>query len=161
MSDSKDMSIILFSGDWDKVMAAMILATGAASEGRKVTIFCTFWGLNLLKKNNGVMKRGSSMLTKMLNLMNRGGAKHLGLSKFNMAGMGPMMIKHLAKKNRMPSIPGFIGIAKDMGVRFIACTTSLAILDIGKDDLIDGVDDFAGVATYLESATKSGINLFI
>jgi len=154
------MTIIAFSGDLDKTLAAFILATTAASMGMQVSIFFTFWGLNIIKKNEGPIK-SKGILRKMLNLMNRGGAKRLKLSKFNMAGLGTSMMKKFMKESNMPSVEEMIDMAKEMGVEFIACTTTCGVMGLDEDAFIPAVDKMAGAATYLNEARNSKINLFI
>ena len=154
------MTIIAFSGDLDKTLAAFILATTAASMGMKVSIFFTFWGLNIIKKNKGSIG-GGGILKRMLNIMNRGGSSRLKLSKFNMAGAGTAMMKKFMRESNMPSVDEMIAMAKEMGVEFIACTTSCGVMGLEEAAFIPAVDKMAGAATYLEKARNSKINLFI
>ncbi len=154
------MTIIAFSGDLDKTLAAFILATGAASTGMKVSIFFTFWGLNIIKKNEGKI-RSRGILRKMFNLIDRGGPKRLKLSRFNMAGIGTNMMKKLMKETNMPSVEEMIAMAKEMGVEFIACTTTCGIMGVDEEAFMPVVNRMAGVTTYLEEAQNSRINLFI
>jgi peroxiredoxin family protein len=154
------MTIIAFSGDLDKTLAAFILATTAASMGMHVSIFFTFWGLNIIKKNQGSVG-GKGILRRMLNLMNRGGSSRLKLSRFNMAGAGTAMMKKLMKETNMPPVDEMISMAKGMGVEFIACTTSCGVMGLDEDAFIPAVDKMAGAATYLDQARNSKINLFI
>lgn len=164
MSDEKKkMTIIVFSGDLDKALASFILATTAASMGMEVTMFFTFWGLNVLKKQYGSIQ-SKGVMRKMLNWMNRGGTNRLHLSKFHMLGMGTWMIKKLMRDSNLPQIDELIKMAKDMGVKFIACTTSCGMMgiDVSTDALrADLVDSYAGAASYLGAATDSQVNLFI
>jgi peroxiredoxin family protein len=154
------MTIIVFSGEMDKVMASFILATGAAAEGMDVTMFFTFWGLNVIKKNEGrVQSRG--FMRKMLNWMNRGGSRRLPLSKFDMLGMGRWMMKKLMKESKMPTVDELIAMAKEMGVRLVACTTTMGVMGLSKDAFIPEVDSFAGASTYLGEAKEGKVNLFI
>ncbi len=154
------MTLIVFSDDLDKVLASLILATGAASMGMKPTMFFTFWGLNILKK-----KRASRVpkgwIKRMMFLMNRRKADNLKLSKFHMLGLGTLMMKRLMNKSKMPSVRELIVLAKEMGVNIIACTTSMDIMGVHKADLIPEVTSVAGVATYLAKAKEGKINLFI
>jgi peroxiredoxin family protein len=154
------LTIIVFSGDLDKALAAFNLAIGAASSGMAVTLFFTFWGLNIIKKNAGTIKSKGVML-KMLNAMNRGGTKRLPLSKFHMLGMGKWMIGRLMRNIKFPPAEELLHMAKDLGVRFVACTTTMGMMGIGKEAFIPEVDAFAGVATYLAEAGEGNINLFI
>ena len=152
-------TIILFSGDLDKAMASMIIANGAAAMGNEVTVFFTFWGLNLLRKPKKV-KVKKSFMDRMFGMMMPRGAKKVKLSKMNMGGLGTRMMKSTMRKKNVSSLQELISDARDMGVRFIACTMSMDVMGIRKDELLDGVD-YAGVATYLGEADQGTINLFI
>jgi peroxiredoxin family protein len=154
------MTLIVFSGDMDKTIAAFNLAIGAASIGMEVSMFFTFWGLNVLKKNEGAMK-SKGIMRKMLNFMNRGGAKRLGLSKFHMFGMGKWMMGKLMKNVKSPSVQELMTMAHQSGVKFIACTTTIGMMGLGKDAFVPEVDSYAGVASYLADAKDGRINLFI
>jgi peroxiredoxin family protein len=157
---AEKMTLIVFSGDMDKALAAFNLAIGGASMGMEVSMFFTFWGLNVIKKNEGPIK-SKGIMRKMLNFMNRGGAKRLGLSKFHMFGMGKWMMGKLMKDVRFPSAQELMVMAHQSGVKFIACTTSMGMMGLGKDAFIPEVDSYAGVATYLADAKDGRINLFI
>ncbi len=152
-------TIIVFSGELDKALAAFTIATGAASSNMDVTMFFTFWGLNIVKKNS--FMKGRSIKQKMMNTMNNTTADSLPLSKFNILGIGPVMMKLLMKDVRFPQIKEMIETAKGLGVKFIACTTTIRMMGLTKEDFIPEVDDFAGVATYLKIARESKLNLFI
>ena len=157
--EKESFNLVVFSGDMDKVLAAFILATTAASMGMEVNMFFTFWGLNVLRKKK--FTSGKNLLQKMMNFMNRGGADRLPLSKFNMLGAGPLMMKLLMKQSKVPSIMELIKIAKELGVKFIACTTTFSFMGFTKDDFIPEVDDYAGAATYLSLAKEGKISYFI
>lgn len=160
MAETKEkFNVIVFSGDMDKVLASFILATTAASMGMETKMFFTFWGLNVLRKKK--LLSGRNILQKMMNFMNKGGADKLPLSKFNMLGMGPAMMKKMMKNSKIPSIPEFIKIAKELGVKLIACTTTFSFMGFQKDDFIDEVDMYAGAATYLKEATEGKASYFI
>jgi peroxiredoxin family protein len=159
MTEKEKFHIVVMSGDMDKVLAAFILATTSASMGMDVTMFFTFWGLNVLRKKK--FTSGKNFLQKMLNFLNRGGADRLPLSKFNMLGMGPAMMKVLMKQSKVPQIPEFISTAKELGVKFVACTTTFSFMGYEKDDFIDGVDSYAGAATFLAGARESKMSYFI
>lgn len=154
------LTIILFSDSLDKALAAFNLAIGAASSGMDATIFFTFWGLNVIKKNEGGI-RSKGVMRRMLNAMNRGGTKRLPLSKFHMLGMGKWMMGRLMKDIRFPDVQEMLVMAKGLGVKFVACTTTMGMMGLGRDAFIPEVDTFAGVATYLMEAGESRINLFI
>ncbi|RAK19391.1 peroxiredoxin family protein [Anoxybacillus vitaminiphilus] len=160
MAEKKDKTtIILFSGDLDKAMAAFIIANGAAAYDQEVTMFFTFWGLNALRKEEHVpVQKG--FLEKMFGWMMPRGANKLGLSKMNMAGLGPKMIKNVMKKHNALTLPQLIEMAKEQGVKLVACTMTMDLLGITKEELIDGVE-LGGVAAYLGDATEGKVNLFI
>lgn len=158
--ENNKATIILFSDGLDKVLAAFTLATTSASMGLDTTIFFTFWGLNVIKKNEGSIE-SKGIMRKMLNIMNRGGVKRLKLSKFNMGGVGTKMMKMLMKDIKMPDVSDMIKTAKQLGIKFVACTTSIAVMGLDKSAFIPEVDEFAGAATYIGIAKESMINLFI
>ncbi|MCX6004766.1 MAG: DsrE/DsrF/DrsH-like family protein [Chloroflexi bacterium] len=160
MADKEKMTLILFSGEMDKALSAFNIAIGGASAGMEVTIFFTFWGLNVIKKNEGSSK-SKGVMRNMLNLMNRGGAKRLPLSKFHMAGVGKAMMLGLMKDINFPQVDELLSMAKELGVKFIACTNTMGMMGISKEAFIPEVDSFAGVATYIADARESKINLFI
>ncbi|WP_287152461.1 DsrE/DsrF/DrsH-like family protein [Candidatus Solincola tengchongensis] len=153
-------TIVVFSGELDRALAAFNIATTAASMGMEVTMFFTFWGLNVVRRERGGGGRKTA-LQRMLGLMNRGGTRRLRLSRLNMMGGGRAAMKRLMRQFRMPSLEEMIAMARDLGVRFIACTTSMALMGLTEDDFIPEVEDFAGAATYVERASNSSINLFI
>lgn len=159
MSEKKKTTIILFSGDYDKAMAAFIIANGAAAYDHEVTIFATFWGLNAFRKEEQVpVKKG--FLEKMFGKMMPRGANKMGLSKMNFAGMGPKMIKHIMKKHNALPTPELIEMAKEQDVKLVACTMTMDLLGLHKEELIDGLE-YAGVGAYLADAEEGNVNLFI
>lgn len=160
MADKEKMTIIVFSGEMDKALAAFNLAVGGASSGIEVTMFFTFWGLNVIKRNEGGIK-SKGIMRKMLNFVNRGGAKRLPLSRFHMLGAGKWMMKRLMNDINFPQVQELIAISKEFGVKFVACTTSMEIMGISREAFIPEVDSVAGVATYLADAKESKINLFV
>ncbi|OGO02425.1 MAG: hypothetical protein A2Y72_07210 [Chloroflexi bacterium RBG_13_53_26] len=157
---SEKVTLIMFSDDMDKALAALNLAIGASSMGMEVSIFFTFWGLNLIKKNDGPTK-SRGIMRKMLNFMNRGGSKRLKLSRFHMFGLGKWMIGKLMQDIKFPSPQELMMMAHQSGVKFIACTTSMGMMGLSKEAFIPEVDSYAGVATYLANAKEGRINLFI
>lgn len=152
-------TMIMFSGDLDKAMAGLIIANGAAAMGDEVTMFFTFWGLNILRKAQKIKVR-KSFMEKMFGWMMPRGPEKLGLSKMNFGGMGSVMMKDIMRKKKVNSLPELIRSAQDMGVKFIACTMSMDVMGIKPEEVIDGVE-FAGVATYLGEADEANVNLFI
>ena len=160
MAAKERVTLVVFSGELDKALAAFNIAIGAASMGMEVSMFFTFWGLNVIKRNEGGIK-SKGIMRRMLNFMNRGGSKRLHLSRFRMLGMGTWMMKQLMKDVNFPQLEELMAMAKGMGVKFIACTTSMGLMGISKEAFIPEVDSFAGVATYLAEAKEGKVNLFI
>jgi peroxiredoxin family protein len=160
MAEKEKLTMVVFSGDLDRALAAFMLATTAASMGMEVNMFFTFWGLNIIKKNEGGMKSKGLML-KMLNLMNRGGSQRLKLSRFHMLGLGTWMMKRLMKDIHMPSIDEMIVMAHEMGVKMIACTTSCGVMGLSEEAFRSEVDFLAGATYFLNEARESKVSLFI
>jgi peroxiredoxin family protein len=154
------VTLVVFSGDMDKAMAAFNIAIGAASMGMEATMFFTFWGIHILKRPD-VPSRAKGFIRKMLSMMSPAGAHKLPLSKLNMLGIGPFMMKKLMRQYKMPDVQEMISLAKRGGVKLIACTVTMQLMGIGKDQLIDEVDSLAGVATYLSEASEANVNLFV
>jgi peroxiredoxin family protein len=159
MTEKKKTTIILFSGDYDKAMAAYIIANGAAAYDHEVTIFHTFWGLNALRKDEPIsLKKG--FLEKMFAKMMPRGSDKMGLSNMNFAGMGPKIIKHVMKKHNAMSLPNLIELAQEQEIKLIACTMTMDLLGLQQEELLDGIE-YAGVAAYLAEAEDGNVNLFI
>ncbi|KPU44547.1 SirA-like protein [Oxobacter pfennigii] len=154
-----DKTMVVFSGDLDKAIASFIIANGAAAMGRKVTMFFTFWGLNVLRKNDNI-KVKKSFLESMFGMMMPRGTSKLGLSKMNMGGMGGKMIRYIMDKKNVFSLDELIEQAKVQGVRLVACSMSMDIMGIKEEELIPGIE-IGGVASYLASAETADTNLFI
>lgn len=154
-----DKSMVVFSGDLDKAIATFIIANGAAAMGRKVTLFFTFWGLNILRKPERVSVK-KNLIEKMFGFMMPRGTKKLGLSRMNMGGMGAKMIRSIMKKKNVYSLDELIDSAMKAGVKIVACQMSMDLMGIHQEELIDGVE-IGGVATFLGSAETSDTNLFI
>jgi len=151
-------SIIVFSGDLDKVLPAFIIATGAAAMGMHVSLFFTFWGLNALKKRRDLSGKG--FLEKLFALMTPVGTEGLGVSKMNFFGIGAKLLRTLMKRKQVASLEELAQMAQEMGVKIIACQMSMDVLGITKDELWDGIE-VGGVATFLADAAKSKVTLFI
>lgn len=160
MADQERVSIVVFSGDLDKVLAAFIIGTGAAASGMRVDMFFTFWGLSALRKK-GTRVKGKSLIEKMFVMMLPKGADKLALSKMHMMGIGTNMMKNVMKKKKVASLPELIEIANQLGVNLYACEMSMNVMGLKKEELIDDIKDIVGVATYLEHASKAQITLFI
>ena len=160
MAEKEKLTLVVFSGDLDHALAAFMLATTGASMGMEVNMFFTFWGLNIIRKNEGSIK-SKGLMRNMLNIMNRGGTKRLRLSRFNMLGMGTWMIKRLMKEIHMPSIDEMIIMADQMGVKLIACTTTCGLMGLGEDAFRSEVSTLTGAAYFLNEARQSKTTLFI
>ena len=158
-SEQNDKTFVVFSGDLDKTIAAFIMANGAASLGRKVTMFFTFWGLNILRRP-GKVRVAKNFIEKMFGMMMPRGTGKLGLSRMNMLGAGAKMIRAIMKKKGVSSLEELIADAISHGVRIVACQMSMDIMGIHKEELIDGVE-LGGVATFIGSGEKSDMSLFI
>ena len=152
-------TIVVFSGDMDKVLASFIIANGAAAMGRPVTMFFTFWGLTVLRRPNKV-KVKKSLVEKMFGMMLPRGSGKLKLSRMNMAGMGTGMMKMIMKQKNVDTLDMLIDKAKKAGVKLVACTMSMDVMGIHAEELIDGVE-LGGVGAYLGDAEESNVNLFI
>ncbi|WP_338787323.1 DsrE/DsrF/DrsH-like family protein [Metabacillus sp. FJAT-53654] len=159
MTDKKKTTIVLFSGDYDKAMAAYIIANGAAAYDHEVTIFHTFWGLNALRKDENIqVKKG--FMEKMFGKMMPRGAEKMGLSKMNFAGFGPKMIKDVMKKHNALPLSNLIEMAQEQDVKLVACTMTMDLLGLQEEELLNNIE-YAGVAAYLADAEDGNVNLFI
>lgn len=152
-------TLVVFSNDLDKALASFIIANGAAATGKPVTMFFTFWGLNILRKTENV-KVKKSLIDKMFSLIMPKGSEKLVLSKLNMGGLGTLMMKHVMKTKNVSTLQELISQAKNQGVKFIACQMSMDIMGIKKEELIDGIE-IGGVASYINAAEQADMNLFI
>jgi len=155
-------TIIVFSGDYDRLMAAFIIANGAAAMDDEVTMFFTFWGLSALRKANptAAPSKQKSGLQKAFGAMLPGGPEKVGLSKFNFGGAGRFMMKKVMKAENVMTVAELLATAREQGIKMIACTMSMDVLGISKEELIDGIE-YAGVATYLGEADEANVNLFV
>ena len=157
--NQENATLVLFSGELDKALAAMIIAQGAAAQGKKVSIFFTFWGLNALRRENNVVTE-KNMIEKMFGFMMPKGANKLPLSSMNMMGVGAGMIKDIMKQKNVDSLPTMMKNSQALGVKFIACQMSMDLMGIKKEELIDGVE-IGGVGTYIANNENVGTTLFI
>ncbi|ADL50448.1 DsrE/DsrF/DrsH-like family protein [Clostridium cellulovorans] len=152
-------TMVVFSGDLDKAIASFIIANGAAAMGKKVTMFFTFWGLNVLRKHDRI-KTKKNPIEKAFGFMMPRGSKKLKLSKMNMAGMGGKLIRGIMRSKEILSLEDLIEQAQKSGVNLVACTMSMDVMGIKEEELVSGVN-YGGVGYYLGEATDSNINLFI
>lgn len=171
--NNKKMVLVLCSGELDKALACMNIAVGGASMGMDVTVFCTFFGLNAIRKD-GVAgaprpedepKRaglfGARALRRAFARLNPGGGRYMNPSRFSFGGLGRRLMGRLMRDSRMANLDELVPMAAGMGVKFIACTTSLEALGIPRDNIRPEVTEFAGVATFLAEAIESDVNLFV
>lgn len=155
----KGKSFILFSDDLDKALATFVLANGAAATGEKVTIFFTFWGLNAIKKERKPATH-KDLFGRMFGLMLPAHSRKLKLSKMNMGGVGSRMMRHIMKQKNVDSLETLRDMAIANGVEFIACQMSMDVMGVAREELLDNVT-IGGVATYMNRADQSNVNLFI
>lgn len=150
------ISIVCFSGDFDKAIAAFTIAAGAAATNREVSMFFTFWGLNILKKKQRHSWIGKGILARFFNFL-MGGRKTLPLSRLNFFGISPKLMTGMMKKNNVATLPELIAATKQLGVRLIACEMAMHILGIQREDLVDEVEDVIGVPTFLDNSSDAKI----
>ena len=155
------LSMIVFSGDLDKVLAAFVIATGAVAMGMEVVMFFTFWGTPVLRDKNKSVG-GKDMMGKMFGAMLPKGLGQVKLSQMNMGGMGTAMMKSLMKKKNVASLEQFLEMAEELGVRIFVCEMSMDLMGFKREEMIDYKNlTFCGVAKFLEEAANSKVQLFI
>ena len=152
-------ALVVFSGDLDKVFAAFVIATGAAAAGLETSIFFTFWGLSVLKKK-GAAGGPKSIMERMFALMTPSSSESLGTSKMNFFGMGAVMLRKMMADKQIVSLEEMMQLARELGVKMIACTMSMDAMGVSKAELVDGLE-YGGVATYMADAVNSRVTLFI
>jgi peroxiredoxin family protein len=153
-------TIVVFSGDLDKVLASFVIATGAAAAGLETSMFFTFWGLCALKKAGAASSTDHTLKEKMFALMTPAGSKALGVSRMNFFGIGAKMLRSMMQEKGIASLEELMDVAKDLGVKIIACTMSMDAMGVSKDELVDSLE-YGGVATYMADACRSKVTLFI
>ncbi len=160
-SPSNKLSMVVFSGDMDKVLASLVIGTGAVAMGMEVVMFFTFWGTPVLRDKDKSVG-GKDLMGKMFGTMLPKGASSVKLSKMNMGGMGTSMMQHLMKKKNVASIEEMIRLAGELGVKIYVCEMSMDLMGFKREEMIDYPDlTFCGVAKFLEEAKDSRIQLFI
>ncbi len=152
------ITIIVFSGDLDRVLASLVIGTGALALGMEVSYFFTFWGITTLKDNKTL--GGKTLFEKMMTLMTPAGTKGMGVSKMNYFGVGAQMLRSMMKENNVESVESLFQMAKDMGATLYSCTMSQDVMGIESEELIDGTVD-AGAVAMLSDAVDSKFTLFI
>jgi len=157
--DNNRATIVVFSGDMDKVFAAFIIATGCAAAGMDTTLFFTFWGLNAIKKGEPIKAKG--FLGKMMGIMNRGGINRLNPSRFSFGGIGRVLFSKMMRDKNVTSLEDLRQTLIDLDAHLLACKMSMDVLEITREDLIPEVKDIVGVATFVKEAANSKLQLFI
>jgi len=152
------VTMVVFSGDLDRVLAAFIIATGAAAMGQQASMFFTFWGLGVVKKQTSF--DGKTVLQKMMAMMSPASSQTLPVSKMNYFGVGAKMLRAMMKQKNVSSLEDLIALAREMGVRMIACEMSRDVMGIKESELMPGLE-CGGVATFLGDALTSRVSLFI
>jgi peroxiredoxin family protein len=152
------VALVVFSGDLDRVLAAFVIATGAAAMGQQVSMFFTFWGLSVLKKSTDL--QGKSFFQKAMAVMSPGSSESLPVSKMNYFGVGAKMLRTMMKQRNVTSLEGMMALARELGVRMIACEMSRDVMGIKPSELQDGLE-CGGVAAFLADSLKSRTSLFI
>lgn len=158
--DPNMMTLIAWGGDLDRIWPTTILSSTAAANGMDVAVFFTFWGLFSLVREDKRLT-GKDWMTRGLSAMNRPSARHAGLSKLNMGGAGPAMMRHLAKDQGVALPEELLEMAKDLDAKLWPCQMTMDLMGLKSEDLIDGLDQPVGAATALERMQKSAISLFI
>ena len=156
---TRKLSIVCFSGDFDKALPMLILGTGAAAFDYEVNLFFTFWGLNIIKKKRGRQPYGRRFLEKMFNVL-MGGRNNLPMSKFNFGGMGPTMMQGMMKQKKVKGLDDLLKDATSLGCNMYACDMAMNVMGIKREDLIDEVKDCVGVGSFIANA-DGGQMLFI
>jgi len=152
------VTIVVFSGDLDRVLAAFIIATGAAAMGQQASMFFTFWGLSVVKKETSF--EGKTVFQKMMAIMSPDSSQALPVSKMNYFGAGAKMLRTMMKQKNVSSLEDLIALAREMGVRMIACEMSRDVMGIRESELMPGLE-CGGVATFLGDALTSRVSLFV
>lgn len=152
-------AIIVFSGDLDKALAGFVLATGAAAAGLEVSMFFTFWGLSILKKP-GAPAGSRNFKESVFRMMTPSSSLALGTSQMNFFGIGAAMMRSMMKEKHIASLEELMDVARELGVKLMACTMSMEVMGVSKEDLIDGLE-YGGVAAYMADASQSRVTLFI
>jgi peroxiredoxin family protein len=152
------VTLVVFSGDLDRNLAALVIATGAAAMGLEVSVFYTFWGLSALKKRPTL--QGKGLKEKLFSLMTPGRLNRMPVSRMNFGGAGRAMLQSMMRDKQVASVDELFDMARQLGVKLIACTMSMDVMGIARQELIDGVE-VGGVATFLGDAARSRVSLFV
>jgi len=158
MAENNKATLVVMSGDMDKVFGALSIATGCAAAGLDTHIFFTFWGIKTIQ--NGKLT-GQGLMGRMIGLMNRGGINTIGPSRFNFGGAGRWMFKKMMSDKRVAPMDELLKTAIDLGVHMLVCKTSMDVMEIRREDLIPEVEDVVGVAKMVQLASQSSVQFFI
>lgn len=153
-------AIIVFSGDLDRLLASLVLATGAATAGLETTMFFTFWGLSALKKKHAASFSGRSLKEKMFAVMTPSSTESMGVSKLNFFGIGANMLRTMMKEKNVSSVEEMMALSRELGVKMIACTMSMDVMGVERGQLADDVE-LGGVAAFMAEAAHARVSLFI
>jgi peroxiredoxin family protein len=159
MADEKNgVTLVLFSGDMDKAIAAFNIAVGAAAEGRETSMFFTFWGIKAIQ--SGTLT-GNGFFGRMMGLLNRGGIETIGPSRFNFGGLGRWMFKKMMKDHNIMQMTELRQTAIDLGVKLVPCQMSMEVMEIRRDNLVAEAQDSVGVPSMLQMADSAKTTFFI
>jgi peroxiredoxin family protein len=153
-------AIVVFSGDLDKLLASLVLATGAVAAGLETSMFFTFWGLSALKKKDAATLSGKSLKEKMFAMMTPSSTESMGVSKLNFFGMGAKMLRTMMKEKNVTSVEEMMAMARELGVKMIGCTMSMDVMGITREQLADDIE-LGGVAAFMAEAAHARFSLFI
>ena len=158
VGDTNRASLLVFSGDMDRLFAAFTVALASAASGLEVSMYFTFWGLTALRKRKTFA--GKTLGEKMVALMLPSGPASVGTSRMHLGGIGPRFFKHLMKRRNVETLPNMIAMAQEMGIKLIACEMSMNVMGITREELVDGLS-YGGAATYVADAAGAKITLFV
>jgi peroxiredoxin family protein len=153
-------AIIVFSGDLDRLLASLVIATGAAAAGLETTMFFTFWGLSALKRKESATLAGKSFKEKMFTIMTPSSTESMGVSKMNFFGMGAVMLRTMMKEKNVSSVEEMFAMARDLGVKMVGCTMSMDVMGVAPEQLVGDIE-LGGVATFMAEAARARFSLFI
>ena len=153
-------TFVVFSGDFDRVMGALVLASGALAMGDEVTLFFTFWGLSAIRKEAAVATPGKGLLDRLFGWMLPRGLSRLKLSRLNMGGMGTAMMKHVMAQKRVASPQELLADARRHGLKLVACSMSMDVMGLRREELLDGVE-IGGAVDFLSEANESNMTLLV
>ena len=153
-------TIIVFSGDLDRLLASLVLATGAATAGLETTMFFTFWGLSALKKKGAAGVEAKTLKEKMFGMMTPSSTESMGVSKLNFFGMGAAMLRTMMKEKNVSSVEEMMALARELGVKMIACTMSMDVMGVERQQLADDIE-LGGVAAFMAEASRARVSLFV